>query len=138
MGYYSTVTGRIAIRPPLPWSAIRDSRFLPDRAEANYLEVQYEVAETVEETGDGTVSRKQAMAVVPSFEDSYKAYDLADTLAEINTEIVAAGSLLWGYLVRKGEEQGDVERYGIQNGTTDTVSTEKARLSWPDGTAVEE
>jgi hypothetical protein len=122
----------------LTWAKVRDSKFLPDRAEASYLELRYEIVETVEETNEGTVSRKQAVAVVPSFEDSYKAYDLADTLAEINTEIMAAGSLLWGYLVRKGEEQGDVERYGIQNGTTDTVATEKARLSWPDGTAVEE
>jgi hypothetical protein len=136
MGYCSTVTGRIAIRPPLTWAKVRDSKFLPDRAKTGNVAVRYEIEEHVEETDEGTVNRKQAVAVIPAWEDPYEAYDLFDDLKEINIEIVSAGSILWGYLVRKGQEQGDVERYGIQNGTTATVMTEKAILSWPDGTAV--
>jgi hypothetical protein len=126
MGYTSQVAGSIEITPPLSWAAIRGSRFLPDNAWNNGVDVCFELADTL----DGLSS--EAIAVVSSTEDSYKAYYLEEHLAEIAREILAAGSITGGFLIRKGEGQGDVERYSL--GSDGTVLSEKAELRWPDGT----
>lgn len=133
MSYDSRVTGRIEIQPPLRWSVVRDSKFLPTTG--SKVDVRYEVIETAEGTDDGVILRRTAVAVVAASVLSYTAYHLGEHLAEIGNEIHDAGSACSGYLVRSGCEQGDVERYGFDPNLV--VVREKALLRWPDGSEVE-
>lgn len=135
MSYYSIFTGDFQIQPPLPWSAVRDSKFLAARTKNSSLEVAYEIEETTEDTDEGVVIRKRAVAVVPTWKDSYSARYLEEQLRQIAAEVGAAGARLRGHLVREGEAQGDVERY-FQDDTGHIVS-ETATLTWPDGTKVD-
>lgn len=136
MGYYSGVDGRIEITPPLRWADVRDSEFLTRGANARNC-VAFEVEETAEDTDDGTVTVKRAVAIVPAWEDDAKFYRIQDELGQIvSLALRAPGGPreLTGHLVRTGDEQGDVERYRVENGR---VATEKASLRWPDGTEVD-
>ncbi len=130
MGYYSSVEGEISIVPPIP---------LRDMAGNEYLQrgtsvLMFHVTEEREERPDGTLIRETVTAIVPSTEDTVKAYSLADDLYEMAAEARGHGSACVGWIVRCGEEQGDVERYRL--GPDDRVVKEKAQLRWPDGTAV--
>jgi hypothetical protein len=139
MGYYSYATGRIMITPPLPWGAVTHSKF----AEADFDDfgyprsiVRFEIDTDMTVIDDSTVSTtKTVTVVVPVPEGAIKAYDLEDELGEIAQLVTQHGSTCVGAIVRFGEEPGDIERYFI---TADgTVTTEKARLTWPDGTEVD-
>lgn len=132
MGYNSRVTGRIEIQPPLRWATIRSSDFTPVNRRSE--SVVYELEDQTLDTNDGQHTVIRAVAVVPAVEDRQSHYGLDDELAQIGREVIAAGSRLHGWLIRSGEEQGDVQRYTI--GDSGVVITEAARLSWPDGTAV--
>lgn len=127
MGYTSTVTGRIEIVPPL-----RDRDF--DRSMLDANDVTFEVAITTEEVAEGTLTRKSIVAIVPAIEDSYKAYDLGENLRAAVVAVYRAGSECTGEIRREGEDQGDVERFRIVDGS---VLAERARLVWPDGTPVQ-
>lgn len=134
MGYDSRLTGRIAITPPLRWADVRASRFLKanNRASSQPSDVVFDIQ--VEDTDDGTV--QQAIAIVPADQEAFSRYTLDEDLAEIAREVIGLGSYLDGYIVREGEEQGDVERYHVEDGAGPVVS-EKASLRWPDGTEVQ-
>lgn len=137
MGYLSRVTGRIEITPPLPWHAVRDSKFVTPKVTIHGLDVRYEVAEETRHTDDGVFVARSAVAVVNALgNEQCTAYHLAEHLAEIGREITAAGSTCTGYLVRSGDELGDIERYGF--GPNGEVVAERASLRWPDGSEVEE
>jgi hypothetical protein len=132
MGYYSIVTGSIAIEPPLPLPTIKDSRFLPRLVDENQLEVKYLI--------DEAWIPARAVAIVPAWEEGepHKAYYLEEQLALIAEEVLSAGSRLSGHLIRKGEVQGDVERYGLGQGhAANEIVSEKAVLRRPSGEEVE-
>jgi hypothetical protein len=132
MGYYSSVTGRVSIVPAIPLRNMAGNSYL--QRDGSVL--MFEVTETREVLADGTLLRESVTAIIPSTDDSVKAYSLAEDLAEMAAEVRALGSAcVGGWIVRSGEEQGDVERYCLGNG--DKVVTEKAQLRWPDGSAVD-
>jgi hypothetical protein len=85
---------------------------------------------TEEHATTGTTTTRQAVAVVPRWEDSGKFYGLEDDLRILATTY-GHRHRFDGWLVREGEEQGDVERYTIRDGQ---VIAEKAQMRWPDGT----
>jgi hypothetical protein len=130
MGRLSRLTGRIQISPPLRWADFKDSEFR-ESARENRAVVFVEQTES-QDTVDGVIERRAAVALVPCTGDSAKFYDLEDDLTLFVHEHGDARTLT-GYLVREGDEQGDVERYSIVDGL---VVREKAELRWPDGTAV--
>lgn len=134
MGYYSRVTGRIAVVPPVPFTALAASRFFPDnRTVMDWLtDVKHEVTESALPGVPGAVQR-MVVAIVPVCDGPRKFYDLADELDAAVSEIRAAGSGVQGEFVRTGEEQGDVERYWVSG---DCIVREKAELRWPDGSLV--
>ncbi len=134
MGYYSRVTGEIAVTPPI---LVRDMPGNPfTDARATGMPVQFHVEETAVDVDEGTLIRREITAIVPVSEDGYKAYGLDRHLAQAVQLIRDAGSTCKGELVRTGEDQGDIERYTVGNDTT-SVLVEKARMTWPDGTGVE-
>lgn len=134
MSYVSRVTGRVAVTPPVPLSVLASSRFNPTArlARDGMVDVQYEVAD--QPGGDDAV-RRVVVAIVPDRSGEYSFRDLAEHLAEAVAEIEAAGSTATGDLIRRGERQGDVERYRAADGR---IWSEAAELRWPDGTPVGE
>lgn len=79
MGYYTTVSGEIRIEPPIPWAEIRSSQFVP----GGEFEAVLVVEETSEDTPEGTLVRKQAVAITPCSEDGFKAYHLVEHVQAI-------------------------------------------------------
>ena len=131
MGYYSSVEGEIRISPSIPLRAMAGNDYLNRGTSV----LMFEVTEEREERPDGTLLREHVTAIVPSTEDTVKAYSLVDDLREMVADVLKRGSAcVGGWIIRTGEKQGDVERYSA---TTDgRLIVEKASLRWPDGTAV--
>lgn len=67
-----------------------------------------------------------------SYGESGKAYEFERELKEVLEIIEEDNCTANGILVRSGEEQGDMERFIVENNKI--VRTESARLLWPDGT----
>lgn len=122
MGYYSYLSGRIDLTPPLTWNEFKDSRLRDNR-------ISIMLVESVQTTDEGTTT--MAVAVVSRWEDEAKHWDLEENLEEVAR--LAPGRTFSGNLIRCGENQGDAERYWI---TERGVESEKARLVWPDGETV--
>jgi hypothetical protein len=130
MGYLSSVTGEVAITPPLSAVEVRESPFRPDVEERK--DVVLRVEQEVIETDDGTVTRMYGTAVVPAWDESYKAYSLEEHLAEL-IRLHGHGHAFAGVLLVDGSDQGDVWRLVVDD---HQVTKETARLSWPDGSGV--
>lgn len=123
MGYNTSVSGEIRIEPPLTWAEIKDSPFL-----ASYgLDVTLRVEEETVDTPDGTLTRRTATALIPSWEDSYKAYHLVE---HVQRAIDAFPHRRFtGRLECEGEENTDLWRVIIRDGRAVRV---EPRIVWPD------
>lgn len=133
MGYYSVVTGQWTIEPRIRWSKIKDSRFLPENAKTRGIDLSfcYVMVNEEVETEQGTLLRKEAVGIMCTENDAFKAYQIEDDLRNIFKEITSLGSAAYGGFVRVGENQGDVERF---KATGQALFVEQAKLVWPDGT----
>lgn len=132
MGYDSRLSGHLAIDPPLPWTAVKNSPLYGD--ESRILRYQVKAEFFPQDNGDELV-RRTAVGVEPATADQVTAYSLEEDLAAFVQEIRDHGSTARGQIVRRGEDTGDVERYIVEPGWS--VRSERARLTWPDGTEVE-
>lgn len=128
MGYYTTYTGEITITPPLTWAEIKDSPFLPNDA-FNIRDLKFEVTREDRDTAEGTLIRREAIAVVPLTDDTYKGYDVVEHLQEILDAF--PGHEFTGSIRAEGEEAGDIWRLDVVDGRAVKV---KPRIVWPDGT----
>lgn len=132
MGYYSRTRGAIAIIPPLAWDEYKNSPFRDTRVTSDYRDVVlhmeratwiHDAPEPPQEGGPEFVATE-----LWGHEDDHKCYQMEKHLAEF---IAAFPDHAYdGHLVRRGEQQGDLERYTIDNGG---LTVEKARLVWSDG-----
>jgi hypothetical protein len=131
MGYYSQCRGEITFNPPLTWAEIKDSKFLNPTL---FYDIEIEVEEQSRDTEDGVVlSRVGRKLVTP--EDDHKFYDIKDRFEEFAEEFDLGNGRASGYIVRVGEESGDVERYSFdQEGL---LKSESAHLVWADGSLVD-
>lgn len=130
MGYYTRFDGEIVITPPLPWSEVKDSPFVKA---GEYGEVDRDcklrlVEETVE-TDEGTLIRKQAVAVVCTYTGQTKAYSIVEHLQEL-LDLHGEGRTFTGYLSAEGEESADLWRLAVENGRAAKI---QPRIVWPDG-----
>jgi hypothetical protein len=130
MGYYSTLSGRIQIKPPLRWAEFKDSDLF---TRDNPVALTFDVDIDLTDTDTGVTEVRTAVAVVPAWEGQAKYYDLEVDLRAFLTAF-GKGRTFVGHLVRSGEEQGDVERYSF---TANGLLVEKAELRWPDGSVAE-
>lgn len=129
MGYRSTVRGAITITPPLTFEEYRESPFVENRGKHEFRCFQLHMewahgTEAPQSGGPGIIATE-----LRGHEDEYKCYDADAHLAEfVNT--FKERHTFGGYLIRSGEEQGDLERYTVED---EEVITEHARLVWSDG-----
>lgn len=122
MGYNTSVSGEIRIEPPLSWREFKDSPFA-GRDKDVTLHVE---AETVD-TEDGPLMRKTAVALVPTWEDSYKAYYLVEHVQEAIDAF--PDRTFTGRLECEGEENADLWRVVVRDGRAVKVTP---RIVWPD------
>lgn len=122
MGYNTSVSGEIRIEPPLTWRDFKDSPFA-----GTDKDVTFRVDEETVTTDDGPLIRKTAVALVPAWEDSYKAYNL---VAHVQEAIDAFPEHTFtGRLDCEGEETADLWRVVVRDGRAVKVTP---RIVWPD------
>ena len=128
MGYYTQVTGEIAIAPPIKWGDINGSPFLPDSGE--WTDVVLRVAEDSIDTDEGTLTRRSCAAIEPATDDGYKAYGIQVDLQTL-LNAIGPGHEYSGYLEGLGEDNEDIWRLYVRDGKAIKV---KVQLVWPEGT----
>ena len=125
MSYYSVGEGGLVLSRPLVWSEYGGSRF------ALYFPEGY----SSEGRTDLTLREEQGLAthIEWRYADKSRKYDVLSELTELATLLWSLGVTVTGWLVRVGENIGDVERYTID---VCVPRSEKAELRWPDGSTV--
>lgn len=131
MGYTSYLSGEITIDPPIPWGELQRSLFVPtpERNEWDRLAWLRVVQET-EEIDEGTLIRREAVAIRPSEADELRAHGLAaDVQAIIDAH--GHGRTFSGFIFVRGAESPDIWRVAVEDGRAVEV---RPRIIWPDGT----
>lgn len=129
MGYVTTFNGEIEIHPPIPWANIKDSPFLPDRARTNRgKDIMFRVEQIERETPDGTLTVRTAVALVPTWEDEARGYDIVDHVQQVVDAY--PGHEFTSRLDCAGEETGDLWRLEVHDRQAVKVTP---RIVWPDG-----
>jgi hypothetical protein len=125
MGYLTSVGGEIRIDPPLTWGEFRTSPFYAD--DTDHQNVALHVVEKIITTDDGELTCRTATALVPRWEDAFRAYDL---VKHVQAAIDAfPGHAFTGRLECEGEETGDLWRVVVRDGRAVKVTP---RIVWPD------
>lgn len=127
MGYNTSVEGSIAITPPLNWSQIKDSPFNPERGRLDGMDVVFAVDEETVDTHEGTLTRRTAEALVPAWEEAYKAYNLVKHVQQVIDAF--PGHDFTGHLECEGEENADMWRVVVRDGRAVKVTP---RIVWPE------
>jgi hypothetical protein len=141
MGYESRVSGQIEIHPPLNWTEYQQAGDYRYKAhggsEHTWLRLPLVEAEPVE-TPEGTLVRKTVTHVEPNL-SHFKlknAEDGVESDLERIVDMFGDKHSFTGYLLRVGDNLGDVQRFWVENGA---VHSERAKpMVWPDGSKVEE
>jgi hypothetical protein len=132
-GYDIRVTGKISIEPPLSWPEIRDNPVVRglepvtrrnSRTARRNLDARVQVDEVEVDTPHGMLIRREGVAIVPSQNGAFAAYDLAS-----DVELIAStfpDHAFRGYLECRSEE--DVWRVIIRDGKATEV---RPGAAWP-------
>lgn len=126
MGYYTRHEGEITITPPLPWRDIKDSPFVDANQADKHCKLRL-VEETVE-TDDGTLTRKQAVAVTCTWTGQTKAYRIEEHLQEL-IDLHGKDRTFSGYIEAEGEDAGDLWRLAVVGGRAVRI---EPRIVWPE------
>jgi hypothetical protein len=116
MSYDITLTGEIQIEPPLIWRDVQDSVFLEINARHRKTgrQLRFVIEETSVETNEGTLIRKEAVALVPTWGN----YGSPEMMKKHLQELVDAfpEQIYTGRIDAEGEESGDMWRLKVVNG----------------------
>jgi hypothetical protein len=126
MGYNTRVTGEITITPPIPWHEVESGPFTGTGRE--HRDVNLRLREEIVRVDGDRLVRRTADAVVPAFEDSYRAYDVVPHLQEL-IDAYGAGREFAGRLEGEGEDSLDVWRLVVRDGRAVLVTPV---ITWPD------
>jgi hypothetical protein len=128
MGYTTNFQGEITITPPISWGDIKDSPFLPDRAKnRTNRDLMFRIIETPTETAEGTLIRREAVAMVSTWTDEARGTDIVKHLQEVVDAY--PDHAFTGRLDCEGEDAGDLWRLEVHNRTAVKV---QPRIIWPD------
>lgn len=128
MGYYTRVNGEINIEPPLTWAEIKSNPLLPEtEGGRSEYDVRLRIDEETVDTDEGQMIRKTCSALVPTWDDSFKAYHLVKHVQQMIDAF--PGHTFTGRLDCEGEETGDLWRVIIRDGRAVKVTP---RIVWPD------
>lgn len=134
MGYCTRFFGEIRIDPPISWSRIKDSPFARKGSNGWWerdlkFHIVEETTDVSDERGEGTLIRREAVAIVTSEEDDSRGYNIVEHLQQVVTAY-GEGRTFTGRLYAEGEEAGDLWRLEVHDGRAVRV---EPRIVWPDG-----
>lgn len=131
MDYNTRVTGEIRIEPPLTYAEFKNSPFIAgDSLIEGSIDVRLRVEEETVDTDEGQLVRKTASALIPKWEEPYRAYHLIEHVQRAIDVFTTTGIHMFsGRLECEGEEQGDMWRVVIRDGRAVRV---EPRIVWPD------
>lgn len=134
MGYVSYLSGEIAIDPPIRWSELYGSPFVPTEGCKEWDRLVWlRLVEEPVETDEGTLTRKAAVAIRPSQADELRADGLRAEVQEI-VEAHGEGRTFTGQILVRGSISPDIWRVQVVNGC---ALDERPTIKWFDGTDVE-
>jgi hypothetical protein len=128
--HLTKVGGEIRIDPPLTWAEVKDSPFNPANPSWNdeALDVKLHIEEETVETDDGPLTRRTASALIPAWENAYKAYHLMEHLQAAMAAF--PGHTFTGRLACEGcDDNYDLWRVVVRDGRAQRV---EPRIVWPD------
>lgn len=126
MGYYTRFTGSISIDPPLQYNEFKDISL--DR-----YSIKLDIEEFKKETETGEEIIKQAGAIIPLSDESYKGYSILEDLKSL-IFLFQKNHKFVGELRGEGEEASDIRRYVIRYSKDEpTVLEWYPEIVWPDG-----
>lgn len=129
MGYVTHADGEIAIVPPLSFAEMEGSPFHPENAENAKRDIKFRVEAELIRTADGVLSKESAVAIVQTWEDEPRNYDIVDHLQELVTRH-GEGHEFVGRFDMEGEDSGDIWRLKVVNGRATRFDP---IVTWPDG-----
>lgn len=130
MGYVTSFRGEITIVPPIPWGKLQGSPFLPEAAKNNPggRDLKFRIVEEVVDTADGLLCRRSATALVSTWEDEARGYDIVEHLQEAVQAF--PDHEFTGRIDCEGEDAGDLWRLEVHHRMAVKVVP---RIVWPDG-----
>lgn len=129
MGYTTYARGEIRIDPPLTASEIKGSPFMPDvaRQRGTNRDVMFQIQMSEIETPEGTLFKRSAVAIVQSWEDEPRNYDIVAHVQEL-IDLHGTGRTFTGHFDMEGEEPGDIWRLYVRDGKAVRVDPV---ITWP-------
>lgn len=128
MGYGTKIRGRLTINPPLPWSAVKDSRFLPDEMLPSNSRGNCDLELIIAELPQGDAFLRVATGLRDRFGgESFSRHHLEERLQSFVDE--HPGQYFGGRLDLEGEEAEDVSRLKVIDGK---VKRFEPKLTWPE------
>jgi hypothetical protein len=118
MGYDSRVTGELELDPPVPYKIFKNSPFYdlsPAYDKGDAPAVVFEVSSFEQDTDQGTLTIRQAIAIVPGEEGWGKLYKIMEEV-QAALDILPAATKVTGYLQGRGEGTHDVWRIYVGEG----------------------
>ena len=116
MSYETVLTGEIEITPPISWKDAQGSVFLEENAQQikTGRQLRFVIEETQVETNEGTLIRKEAVALRSTFSN----YGDPDTMKKHLQELVDAfpERVFSGRIDAEGEQNDDMWRLKVVNG----------------------
>ncbi len=119
MGYTTRFTGEIAITPPIPWTSIKDSPFMSQAATSRPgKDVKFRIEASERETPDGTLHVRRAVALVSTWEDGARGYNIIEHVQEAIDAFPE--HTFSGRIDAEGEQTGDLWRLKVIDGRATT------------------
>jgi hypothetical protein len=136
MGYITNFSGELTITPPVPWSKIRNSKFLYENASSTsreWREVYLVVHEDCLPTHDGDLIRKHAVGIKVTMPYDAKNYNVVEHLQELLGEIGTEFTVT-GHFDANGEESGDIWRLTVVKDSPgkNVATVVKPKMLWPE------
>lgn len=131
MGYISHLHGRIEIDPPIPWAEVKNTPYTEEANQSDFRGIHFELHTKTRAEGADEIITRTAVALVPDGE-SGKFYELANDLKAV-AKLIGPERDANGWIIRMGEDNTDIERFGIRHGE---LVQQTAEIRWPDGSPV--
>ena len=123
MSYYTDVSGKIRISPPITWPEMKTSPFVDD----DNLDVRLDIEVETVDTSDGELIRRTAYDLIPATDEAYRVRHLVE---DVQKAIDAfPGHVFTGTLHCDGEDSSDLWRVVVCDGRAVKV---EPRIVWPD------
>lgn len=133
MGYYSTIYGEISFSPPLNHETLK--KYEEDQKD-EWLLFRFEIEEQQIDTPEGRLTKRWAESIVPTSDDSVKAYNVEGDLRTL-LNYCTPETVFGGRFQIEGEENDDITRWVIKPkgddwGSGFVIDELRPKIVWPE------